>query len=182
MNMENERQFYNYFPQGDRSSGIIKEIKKEIGKIEEISDMEERFSLTNSCWIKHRENLNSLTKCLNSLHLERINIDKASTTDEYSKQIDKLEKMWNKFSDEVSEKEKEQQEKEYQLKASHCSYCKSKPSAEHYIYSEKNKELKQRKRNAYSYKKEYLFCSENHFEKWHKKNYFTCSECSEQEK
>jgi len=87
----------------------------------------------------------------------------------YEKEVKKLKEFENELLQNSSkireQKQREQQEKDYELETFHCTYCKSKPPTNHYIYSTKNKVLKPRKRNADPYKKEYLFCSETHFKK-----------------
>ncbi|CAG8615742.1 5011_t:CDS:2 [Diversispora eburnea] len=132
--------FNNYFPRGDVNSIIIREIKKEIKEVEKVANLEDKHRVLFGLKNKHESNLNTLT--------ERIE-------EETRNKLDKIK----------SQTQKEQQQKDYQLKSSRCSYCKSKPPTIHYIYSTKSKELKSRKRSADPYKKEYLFCSEAHFEK-----------------
>ena len=96
MNMDTNQkwQYFNkYFPSDNRSSGIIREIKKEIEEGEKITKLEtkhrELFGLKN----KHEANLDHLTKIFKFLRLKSIYINKEETIDKYSEQIDKLKKI-----------------------------------------------------------------------------------------
>ncbi|KLL02181.1 MAG: hypothetical protein MRERV_90c003, partial [Mycoplasmataceae bacterium RV_VA103A] len=79
-------------------------------------------------------------------------------------------KVW----DEDKKKRQKQWKKQ---KLSHCNYCQKKSSGKHYIYDLTTKMLEPSNNNASDPDNQWLFCSEEHFEKWHKKNYFTCAEC-----
>ena len=174
-----EKYFSEKFPSRDNvNNGVIREIKEEIERAEKISDTRERYRTTNSSLSKHESILNSLESYFN-LYLREMGYSR-TPLDKYKEQVDKLKKIEKETVDKLDETTNQNRKNNYQLKTSYCAYCKSKPPANHYIYSEKNKLLKPRKRNANPYKKEYLFCSEVHFEKWHKKNYFVCGECLEE--
>jgi hypothetical protein len=75
-----------------------------------------------------------------------------NSLERYEKEIKKLREFQTKLLQKSSkireQKQKDQRNKVYELKSSHCSYCKNKPPTNHYIYSTKNKILKPRKRNA----------------------------------
>ncbi|CAG8447729.1 9239_t:CDS:2 [Cetraspora pellucida] len=93
-----ETYFNNHFPQHDRSSSVIREIKEEIEKIEKIAKAGEKLSKANSSRNKHQENLNTLTGYFN-LYIRKGGVSRIDTIDGYSRQVDKLKKIWEETFD-----------------------------------------------------------------------------------
>ncbi|WNE40174.1 MAG: hypothetical protein GBAus27B_000241 [Mycoplasmataceae bacterium] len=158
-----------------------KKIDKELVELKKISDLKERENKVSFALKDHQKNLDELKRG----KPEHISYHEAYipfNLDKYEKKVQELNEYWRevfKESNRIREQGQQGQwENERELRTSCCSHCKAKSPTNHYIYSQKTKELKARKRNAYSYKEELLFCSNEHFEKWHKKNYFCCAECS----
>ena len=158
---------------------------KDLEDVRKINDLDKQCGKISFDLWDHERNFNELKQGKPEEYIDNYYPWKGKySLNNYEKEIKKLKdfesELLQKSGKIREQKQKEQQNKEWELKTSRCSYCKSKPPANHYIYSTKNKELKKRKRNAYLYKKEHLFCSETHFEKWHQKNYYCCVECLEE--
>jgi hypothetical protein len=126
-----------------------KEAISDLKEANEISDLVKKLAKVNISLQKHSQKFRELKENKPEEHLGYFPY---SSLDVYEKEIKKLKELESKLLQKSSEvrnqKQKEQQNKENELKRSHCSYCKSKPPTNHYIYSEKNKILKPRKRNA----------------------------------
>ncbi|CAG8447703.1 9237_t:CDS:10 [Cetraspora pellucida] len=86
-----ETYFNNHFPQHDRSSSVIREIKEEIEKIEKIAKAGEKLSKANSSRNKHQENLNTLTGYFN-LYIRKGGVSRIDTIDGYKESNKKLDK------------------------------------------------------------------------------------------
>ncbi|CAI2186052.1 16284_t:CDS:2 [Funneliformis geosporum] len=152
----------------------MKKAIKELEKVKKIADIEEQCNKISFIVRKHKQNLEELKqgKPEDISYYENylpFNLDK------YEKKVKELDVYWGEVagkSNKVREqKQKEQRNKEYELKTSHCAYCKNKPPTDRYVYKENyTGQYKKSKKDGQK------FCSSECFQKNYAEN---CDKCGE---
>src|SRR5437773_8699245 len=90
---ENEQQKYltefnGYFPDSDRESGVIKEIREDLERIKKIDDLEEKIGKASFALETHMNNKSCAEKCYHKL--QDSNISEFDTIDKYKKLVSEL--------------------------------------------------------------------------------------------
>ena len=115
---ENEQQKYleefnKYFPESDRESGVIKEIREDLTKIEQISDLEERLQTVRNFLTNHSNKIGNVRISFIKSKAKDRGVGEFDTLHKYEKLVKKLRGIHFELSLEVmkarSKKEQEEQ-------------------------------------------------------------------------
>jgi rubrerythrin len=113
------KEFETYFPESDRESGVIKEIREDLERIKGINDLEKKVDKASSALETHMNNSSSANNCYSKGRLSELNISEFDTIDEYKKLIKELSSYRHVFLIKRLRKSR----KEQNQKPHHCSYC-----------------------------------------------------------